>query len=37
MHLNKSVEMQALYRPGGSIAFVAAARSVLAVTVEPNA
>lgn len=37
MHLNKGSQNRALYRPGGSIAFVAAARSVLAVTADPDA
>ena len=32
MHLNKSAQMQAIYRTGGSIAFVAQARAVFAVT-----
>lgn len=32
MHLNKSVQQHAIYRPGGSIAFVAQARAVFAVT-----
>jgi hypothetical protein len=35
MHLNKS-QTQALYRPGGSIAFVAQARSVLGVVADPD-
>jgi putative DNA primase/helicase len=37
MHLNKAPQARALYRPGGSIAFVASARSVLAVTTDPDA
>lgn len=32
MHLNKSAQMHAIYRTGGSIAFVAQARAVFAVT-----
>jgi putative DNA primase/helicase len=32
MHLNKSVQINAIYRTGGSIAFVAQARAVFAVT-----
>ena len=35
-HLNKAPAARALYRPGGSIAFVATARSVLAVTTDPD-
>jgi len=36
MHLNKSAQLGAIYRTGGSIAFVAQARAVLAVTADPN-
>lgn len=35
-HLNKSGEMQALYRGGGSIAFIGAARSGLVVAPHPE-
>jgi putative DNA primase/helicase len=35
-HLSKDAQKAALHRPGGSIAFVAAARIVLAVTADPN-
>lgn len=35
MHLSKNVQTQAIYRPGGSIAFTAAARVVLAVAADP--
>jgi hypothetical protein len=36
MHLTKNSQRAALYRPQGSIAFVAAARSVFAVTKAPD-
>src|SRR5262249_12032549 len=36
MHLNKKQDQKALYRAGGSIAFVAAARIVLAVAADPD-
>jgi putative DNA primase/helicase len=35
-HLSKDAQRAALHRPGGSIAFVAAARIVLAVAADPN-
>lgn len=35
-HLSKDAQKAALHRPGGSIAFVAAARIVLAVAADPN-
>jgi hypothetical protein len=35
-HLNKSQQKNILYKPGGSIAFVAAARSVILVCPYPN-
>jgi hypothetical protein len=35
-HLSKDAQRAALHRPGGSIAFVAAARLVLAVAADPN-
>lgn len=36
MHLTKNSERQALYRPGGSIAFVATARMILVVAKDPE-
>jgi len=36
MHLNKAAGQRALYRAGGSIAFTAAARIVLAVAADPD-
>jgi len=35
-HLNKNVALQAIYRPMGSLAFTAAARSVWAVSMDEN-
>jgi hypothetical protein len=35
-HLNKSQQKEILYKPGGSIAFVAAARSIMLVTYNPK-
>jgi hypothetical protein len=35
-HLSKDAQRAALHRPGGSIAFVAAARIVLALAADPN-
>jgi putative DNA primase/helicase len=37
MHMTKDSERQALYRTGGSVAFVAAARAVYAVIADPDA
>jgi hypothetical protein len=36
MHLNKGAQLKAIYRIGGSIGFVAAARSVFAVVADPK-
>jgi putative DNA primase/helicase len=36
MHLNKSTDVKALYRAGGSIAYVAAARAAFAVAADPD-
>ena len=36
MHLNKDQQKAAIYRTGGSIGFVGAARSVLAVAKDPD-
>jgi hypothetical protein len=36
MHMTKNAERQALYRAGGSIAFVATARMILAVAKDPQ-
>ena len=35
-HLSKDAQRAAIHRPGGSIAFVASARTVLAVAADPN-